>query len=1585
MEQYQLDVQTYIGGCNSDTNVEMIQSTEGQIIDANNLRSGRNYSYGNGKIKVSGEVLVYDDYRSINGVVKSDMANFECIGFINCKNYLVGFWTDGITTRVTIDDKIVCESSEVGLRPEFPLQLDINESCSYGEVFTTDYNTTPMIWNLKLLLDAWELNEDTYFTGFNIDIVAINIKSQNDKPFFQGYEAYAAGGSGLRVGKYTYAIRYVDVDGNKTKHSAFTPLIPVAAQVKELSNQFPNSGTRGAYVGISRFGINLKYRVTNLNNYSYVELIRLSWNNNTPLSSLPTAEYYQVPIQLSSGEISIYSFTDSTVEDIEWLTLPPDEASIVIASIKSAKAIRYFDNRIVLANLEYNSRDVDGDWTALTDQSGLKLYPYIEPMGDLGHYDPINQTLLKSYPTGESFKIGLEFINSSNDNTFAVEVGELDYPNRREKLLTSSKKLSVDRGRGAVQTISTNNTTQYTHEIFKQGTLHKARLNEKISIRDGEYNPLSPVTEDDNNQKCHSYCVMDTVMDSYDASGQEYYAERANVFGETFYATGGAVHGVIPPAFATSFNILKTERLNRVTSQGLATYSFINVSGIRYYKKELNKIWYYSNDIISGIAKQPVVGQQVQFVSPLGFHSEIYNAFNNNEDTGELFNASADTRGIDMILYATLQHNNVNQNPGSVNPGLVKEDGSNDYSTKFGEWRNSSTLVTNPFSDGSVIDGNKLFTIESIIEHTDLRGGAVYYELGFSSSDNIYITDLLAEAFANSSDSKKRHEPFYICNIINPDVTFANNNIETYQQTGYTQKLKSIIGDTDSGYTNYDLVDERHEDCIPYKYATDNALIDCFLIIEDKITGVGKRWLDVTYKTPAQIATIEADIISNGKYVLTPFPSLYGGGTVDIYGLYTSTYNDILYGYGSTINFTRGVPPTGNYVVVEYDNRFPIKFFGGDVTVGSNVGCLFDGKNDKNGDPVSGKEYNFTHICLPYPRFKFQNHDLYERVKKADLGGLNPSSQFYQSNTEYEMINLRQMAIYWIGENKWADVYDYNTQSRRSFPRVGYVMRPEKWDDTNWDDNFGQTNPYGWDLHKISPAYRETSSEYPSGINYGDEYLNDWGYGGFKYLTNYNLDYSKENNFNTVITKPIVGFNEVTKFCSSIINSERRNLGQQNQPNLKTFLATSRKDITDAYGGIMYLFDAESSKGHNLYAFAEQGIALLLTNKTMLTEASGNQLTAIPNSGTLINGDIWLRTDIGMNDEMWRTAGEWAKSIVWVNDDSAYMLFDNQVNDLGRIGYYTKLNNTLLDKIKDGYGTKLSAVYDRYHREYWVTHKNGIPLKIYSSDLLNGKTSYVFGKVDDGNISYIVENEDFLEIESIMGGNYVVLLPSDFSIGETLGLKNGLNISLSLPYGSYLFELLPGETKFFKYVGGSTVWEVFDETPILTTLALDLGTEQPQWNGTYGYNFDKYTNLKDKVYGVKNGNIYLLTNDSYTIDGKDIESEITTVSNKEQVFDKEFVSCAITPTIYKPTYIKFSTDKDIDYECILSLDMGTGATNTSYLKNYGKWTNKIPRKLATGRKLMQGRYLIMKIGHTDSGNFILIDSLINYKKLKLQI
>ena len=93
---------------------------------------------------------------------------------------------------------------------------------------------------------------------------------------------------------YAYAIQYVTAAGDKTAIGTFSPLIPVIFNFSTNSIQNPPSGygtwdfqnyptllTRGDRNSspLSKYGIKLRFRITNTGNYDHVNIIRIKWND----------------------------------------------------------------------------------------------------------------------------------------------------------------------------------------------------------------------------------------------------------------------------------------------------------------------------------------------------------------------------------------------------------------------------------------------------------------------------------------------------------------------------------------------------------------------------------------------------------------------------------------------------------------------------------------------------------------------------------------------------------------------------------------------------------------------------------------------------------------------------------------------------------------------------------------------------------------------------------------------------------------------------------------------------------------------------------------------------------------------------------------------------------------------------------------------------------------------------------------------------------------------------------------------------------------------------------------------------------
>jgi len=1110
------------------------------------------------------------------------------------------------------------------------------------------------------------------------------------------------------------------------------------------------------------------------------------------------------------------------------------------------------------------------------------------------------------------------------------------------------------------------------------------------------FNPVHPVHQDDTNDQCHNEIVTTFNYSNTDLTNNV--SPSGFIFSPEQYAKGLAITGVQDlPSWVKSFSIVKTKPIKRVICQGIGTYSFVSDNS---GSKNTRKFWFYSQEL-DELNTDILGATQVQFVSPLGYHTEVYNAFKNGGD-----------KGIDMVSYARLLTNQASGN--YTNDHLKRHNAAgtdiNSYYTEHGAWRHVEAAEgNNPFQIGGNIDGDKIFPILNVSQKTS--GRFSYFEIELDGLDLYNYTDATNE-WATSLAAQKFHEPFYLVNIINDAAEIPSSNTTTYYETGHHQKVESIIGTGTGAGQSLQLCDERYEDCIPSEYSDNRDLIYNFIFLRNKISGQEQRWLNITHLDPSSGGLRDQIITSlntTGEYTI-PSASLYPNPyssiqDIVIQGAYTSDWNmssdengrdaEIVLGNinnssGVALNSQYCIPDAQNYIVVKYDNRFPLKVFGGDTVISEDTTCFIDGKNDNNGNDESGIHYLNT--PLPYNGIKF-NNSKYIRVKNAE----NTLNKF-QVEDIYGLEYIRQWAVNFFHETNLHMPYEYDDivgtgsawayKYRRNFPRTHYIMRPEKWQTCDSSVHVNDNFEFGGGV--LSDIYNNEAY-------YGYEWQGmdnaNWGYGGFicnnyssgtEFGAYYNVDYQKDNNYLPATSKPVVGFTEITDFCSRIIWSEQRNIAQQNVPNLKTFLGTSLFDIEDAYGEIKRAFNAETSKGDNLYAFTNNGIALLLTGKEMSQDAVGSVIAYVRTPDRFISGRIWLRADVGMNDEMWRSAAEWAKTIFWANSESSYMMFDNQVTDIGRMNYRKRLFYDGLNHIKANYLTNVSGVFNRNNNEYWLNIAQTAKSVAYDKDLIPSTTNYFsLGQTSGIGISYLVEDRDWLNITAVDTLMNMIVLPTDFSVGMQLTFTNSAGASIRVFDVSVLTTtILTGTTITLEFNG--TSWIIATNPKLNETFVFFVDGEIQGWEGTFSYNFEKMICLNQKVYGIRDGIIYE-TDLGYQINGSVIESSLKSVANKEQPYDKESISILVNTPLSKPSRVDFANSIAALPECSLYADMSV-PPNARYLREYGqgRWTNLIPRKIATGRPRLQGRMLVFDIIHSEAEDFVVVDSVIEYKNMKLQ-
>ena len=1416
-----------------------------------------------------------------------------------------------------------------------------------------------MIFDLKdiLLNSGIDVGEDIgectqkYFSDFDKNEYSINLTFAPNRPVFLAISAGATwndtfqeaktitGGSGLEVGQYAYSYRFVDSTGNRTQFSPATPLIPVYNNVSTQSAAYPGIKTYGAAPNtVTGYGIVCRIRIDNKQGYDYIEIKRVSYNGGVSLGFTPAGEIIGT-IDIENKEVGIKTFLDYGATGEEIITDVEDTARFT--SIERAKAIRYYNQRLVLMNIKYASRDITDDVEGSLIDSNEPIYPIVKNIGKLGYNKAQHAAYHRSFTRGEKYGFAIVFFDETGEKSFAVPLPNaesLQMPNRRENC--NGKNRANSEGKIPY---TANDTGWYGH-TYETFDMENARRKSdfcsfinysgrgdkkskgictqpcdcpgvdenkctlcygswncpdhgKFVCGDEAYDVFSPIGDSDNDTSEHEY--QPTQM-AFPENGKVRYNYQPQGFAPEHIALGAAFEGIDPdelPTWVQSFMIVRTKPAGRVVTQGLGHYSlcsgtqggFLNIANSDRCSKKSNEFWFHSTDIDHGIVSTDKVKDiqnnpnkyKVQLVAPLGFFNEMYsNKTDANRD-----------ESIDFVTYARIQRELGQCNVGDWNVALAGY-------IQFGKWRGStfpgwansgniqgSTPFTGYNGNGvfdfhpngfSQISGNssncqyagdrayknywRIRTVADIYQHEYVGG------IGFG--DDKHFRD---------PDVKNWHEPYYMVNIIDETAEVPIQDVNEYFETSAYVKLRSKIGVADGDVDQqYILVDERWEDCIPSNDINDPSAnqYNSHLIIK---TGSVKRYgLHIGYKSQVDIDAIKLAIDSIGYYDdgLRKNEFLYFHTNPPYDDGWEQSEEQYVIQFDSDY-----APPEDSEVWVFYDPKRVIKVFGGEGFVGEQTWCPIDmkvtNKGDHSGDTGDGTAFWFNN-GFPYYRWDI-NHRIIQ-INKAH-GSMATTNKIQDSNC-FTMDWCRQMVNMYNTESRvnTNSYYENATGSSynlaKYFPATHYIVRPVKWKkgderEKNFIDEDGLIR-----------------------TEYNDDYPQEWSiwpYGGFRYGERYNIDYSHTQNQQVYFNKPPVGYIEQTEFCTRIVYSTERPINIQDVPGLKTFLANAYFDISDDTGEIKRAFDCLSAKGNNLYALTHQGICLLFTDKSVLSDKNVNEVALIGTEAEVfILGQYWLSKVIGMDVEMWRTAAEFNNMLFWTNLQSSYSLIQDQIRDIGRLNYHSKLYKGYLSDLTGGYVDEVSGCYDTLHNEYWFT-------------LISSPTS-----------------------------------------------SKSLNFSF----------------------------------------AFNLATDH--WNGTYSYSYKHYVSYDNKTFGIQNqlasqderAEVFEL-NKGGKIGFLNIFAWALQAFAPKQIFSKEFIRIRVASS-KAPTKIEF-------YDNMEQHDTGPPqaildpGTSVFYLKDYGAFEQYVPRRILLAdpnRKRMQGRLLLAKVHHDTDEEFKLIDTAVQYKLLK---
>jgi hypothetical protein len=459
-ENHPTQTQTFFSGASYDTDPISTFSApnSGKYIDSHNMEPTSNEGNTRSMQKIRGEVLLYDNTTALN--------NYKCIGSIAVNDYIVEFWahaSPGNPGIIRVNGTIMLSSVDFAISQSFPLYLDKSES-SFSEVYVSDKNIVPFVFNVQDIVDSFNASSDKYFTAFDPLLYQINIQSSLDIVTFIEL-VNVGGGGGAPVGHYDYQMRYVTVEGDRTQLSHPSPLIPIMESLSSASRVYPWVKTFSAPpnpASVTSLAPHLRFRVTNLYNYDYIEIIRREYNTGAGIQYTPTGKIV-ARISVAPGEISVRDYIDWQESNVD-IALSDETVTNQLAHIKNAGPVKYYNRRLVFSDIELESLQSN---PTFIDCLGLKGFPIIDNLHQAGHKDPWNHVYRKTEMRGERAGFGVNFYDCVGNKGFVSKIPDLEnyqFPNRRDPILTASSDYSYQ-GYVTAATTATR-TVGGTHEAF---------------------------------------------------------------------------------------------------------------------------------------------------------------------------------------------------------------------------------------------------------------------------------------------------------------------------------------------------------------------------------------------------------------------------------------------------------------------------------------------------------------------------------------------------------------------------------------------------------------------------------------------------------------------------------------------------------------------------------------------------------------------------------------------------------------------------------------------------------------------------------------------------------------------------------------------------------------------------------------------------------------------------------------------------------------------------------------------------------------------------------------------------------------
>lgn len=1580
-------IKQVFGGANSDKSAEILGAGDTpEVIDSLNTRikssdTGSDIS----RQAIGGETIKNFE------LVDDQNSDYVCIGSCTISEKLIEFWTDKneVDNDIITIDGIVKSKADWKFNYKNHLQIAINENAQGGEIYATDDLNTPFYLLLKDIEDNYTQATFKYFEPiFNRKLYEINLYIPTDQIVFDSIQ-FVGAGSGLPVGQYAYSHRYVSFSGDRSEWSPYTPLafIPENYVFSEpATSAFPFLKTLGnepAPDKVTPYGLKLKVRVNNIYDYDYIEIKRVSYNSGQGIGYTSPAKIVK-SIPISKGQLSIVEYIDSYSNQNLDISLSESEEATSMSVIERAKSVRYMYNKVEFGNIVYASRELVDNYSFKEDINGnAEHFPIVKNIGVQGFKKDTTHCYYKSYMNGEKYGFMAVFWDGNFQKSFAVPIKGIEsfqFPNRRDKMDTGS--LSDLHSDGAVIVANTDSN------IFNPNNVTKTfEVVDCTDMRQKAYDiPINPLTVTVKNIYKEPLPIGSTTgvpqylpylpKSPFDYSTDDFRSPTAVILDATNLATaqqynpymfaprynslGLGISGLETyPDWAKAVSIVRTKPAGRVICQGIGFYKFKNNTAPngRLEAKYLDRIICCIPDIENGNVGSQILDDiknnpqryKIQLVAPLGFGAEVYNQY--VEDLSPP-NTDAAYR-LESVLVARVQAeiNSKRINVGDTATSIGIPVGSDGY-VSYAKWRNQYATGLPINTNG----GNMLFDINLFKDVTTETDLASCFEI--EVDQDIYKWEDISHTAGSwyvFADVKDVHEPIYMFNIILDEAEVNMKDFNVMLQTGSYTKLEALIGYGNNlvSKQEFELCGEREEDVY-----NSNNLVDTYIYVDLYKDGNLKRFICQTGKTGLQLTAIDNAILS-----LTPYSSsLLNQPAVEIHGRFSYSNGVVKI---ESLNYNSLIVDKlqdDTEVYVRYDNRFPIKVFGGDTFTGMATGCVLSRQVPNGGDiglqsPLPDIQYPESPIIfqLPYPRF-----GLTESINVGrDLTDANPAPNHRyfdrvligQGGIIY---SYRQILLLYDVQCRFAVHLSYGD----CYPNVGYIPRPQKW------------NP------SLTPSQQHVFPEYEE--DYPNE-ISRWVLGGLRTKQfPVSIDFSQDPNHDRYIAGSSILIKENTWFPTRVIWSLTRPIQSYNAPSLKAFLPTNVYDISDAYGEIKFLYSERNSEfQENLYAFTEENICLLITRKRTLQSLSGGQLSSTPTSDeNFITEQIWVGevNKGGLPGDYWMSLAEGNGAAYFANRNSVFKFFQNKQVDIAKdFGYFKRIKDLLISRFEADMQISDSFVYGGFfskNSEYWI----GVNYEPYNivmeeegeynisvTNQLRGKTFYpVINTYAEEPLCVLNLVFDELTPRTIYlrHNNYYVFELNSIFNATNYPYTGNINSIVSI--GDVIQIVFDGQQVLYRKIDSGAL---YCRENYLFSFTDDVKTQG--WNGIFDYKFDKLTPIRNDIFGSKQktiSGIKLLT--SYTLDvglkinDEDINVEVFSSINPEIVKSVEFIRIRVGSNL-KPTGVFFYDEDDIL--------LATGSITSLLLKDYNQFENYIPKHV-TKRVRRQGVHLLYMVRYKSVSN-----------------